>query len=423
MTREQALEKLELEDGATQNEIQQQFNEFYNEFQIRITNAPTEHQRKLYQKKLIELEEAFSIFQEATTEATGDLPGMEINESETSEPVTLRQNAGTMDIKKALNVFKLSSTATRAEILKEYQQNRLELARLINARSGGIAEVAKEELESIEKAIKVLVDDVTEKEFYPEKFGGAKQSKKTKVNVNIIIGVVASLVALFLLYLFVFSNAFETDYQKEILRGRQILETGNWREAEPIFKGLIGTPVEDDAQIWLSTVEELKSRELADYKEKFFKFKEKGRLIEAESYYEKIDKITPMNEFDKTIFIDWLDAKDELATMKGSYNRSLNDAERLMESAEFDQAEAALLKALTYNPSSTDVKSMKGEIEKMRKAYADCFSRLEEADAYLMLYSPKEKEYKIGVQIYRDVVKNCPNIQAAQVRLKEIDKK
>lgn len=422
MTREQALEKLELEDGATQNEIQQQFNEFYNEFQIRITNAPTEHQRKLYQKKLIELEEAFSIFQEATTEATSDLPGMEINESETSEPVTLRQNAGTMDRKKAFNIFKLSSTATRDEILKEYQQHRLELAQLINARSGSIADIAKEELESIEKAFKVLVLDATDKEFYPEKFGLSKRSKKIKLNANVIVGVVAALVAVFLVYLFVFSNTFEKDYQKEIVRGRQILETGNWRKAEPIFKGLIGTPVEDDAQLWLSTIEELKTKVLDDYKEKFFKFKEKGRLIEAESCYKKIDKITPMNEYDKTIFIDWLDAKDELANQKGAYNRCLNNAERLLESAEFDQAELALVKALSINPSSLEVKSMKGEIKKMRKSYADCFSRLEEADAYLMLYSPNEDEYKIGVQIYRDVVKNCPNIQAAKNKLTEIDK-
>lgn len=51
MTQEEAFEKLELEVGASQQEIQSQYQDFYNEFQIRITNAPTTHQKTLYQKK------------------------------------------------------------------------------------------------------------------------------------------------------------------------------------------------------------------------------------------------------------------------------------------------------------------------------------------------------------------------------------
>ncbi|MDX1444940.1 hypothetical protein, partial [Lishizhenia sp.] len=61
MTKEEALERLELEANASRAEITAQYNEFYNEFQIRITNAPTEHQKKLYQKKLDELEKAYQI--------------------------------------------------------------------------------------------------------------------------------------------------------------------------------------------------------------------------------------------------------------------------------------------------------------------------------------------------------------------------
>ncbi|WP_370477058.1 BatD family protein [Tamlana flava] len=61
MTNEEALEKLELENGASQQDIKQQYQEFYNEFKIRITNAPTTHQKTLYQNKLKQLEEAFNI--------------------------------------------------------------------------------------------------------------------------------------------------------------------------------------------------------------------------------------------------------------------------------------------------------------------------------------------------------------------------
>ncbi|WP_370477062.1 formylglycine-generating enzyme family protein [Tamlana flava] len=61
MTKQEALEKLELETGASQQDIKQQYQEFYNEFQLRITNAPTTHQKTLYQNKLKQLEEAYSV--------------------------------------------------------------------------------------------------------------------------------------------------------------------------------------------------------------------------------------------------------------------------------------------------------------------------------------------------------------------------
>ncbi|WP_370477059.1 formylglycine-generating enzyme family protein [Tamlana flava] len=61
MTKQEAFEKLELENGASQQDIKQQYQEFYNEFLLRITNAPTTHQKTLYQKKLKQLEEAYSV--------------------------------------------------------------------------------------------------------------------------------------------------------------------------------------------------------------------------------------------------------------------------------------------------------------------------------------------------------------------------
>ena len=39
MTREEALEKLELSAEASEKEIQEKFNEFYNEFQIQKNNG------------------------------------------------------------------------------------------------------------------------------------------------------------------------------------------------------------------------------------------------------------------------------------------------------------------------------------------------------------------------------------------------
>jgi DnaJ-domain-containing protein 1 len=50
MTNQEALEKLELEVGASQQGIKQQYQEFYNEFQMLSTNAQPltkKHVRKL----------------------------------------------------------------------------------------------------------------------------------------------------------------------------------------------------------------------------------------------------------------------------------------------------------------------------------------------------------------------------------------
>ena len=61
MTKEEALEKLELDIDASVDEIQSQFEEFSKELEMRVSNAPTDHQKALYRKKLSELEEAFSV--------------------------------------------------------------------------------------------------------------------------------------------------------------------------------------------------------------------------------------------------------------------------------------------------------------------------------------------------------------------------
>ncbi|WP_370477063.1 hypothetical protein [Tamlana flava] len=61
MNKQEALEKLELEVGASEQDIKKQYQEFYNEFQMRITNAPTTHLKSLYQKNFKQLEEAYSV--------------------------------------------------------------------------------------------------------------------------------------------------------------------------------------------------------------------------------------------------------------------------------------------------------------------------------------------------------------------------
>lgn len=78
MTRQEALEKLELDEWASPSVIASTYQELYNEFQMRITNAPTEHQRELYRKKLGELDEANRLLSDnkSPDELSAELPGL-----------------------------------------------------------------------------------------------------------------------------------------------------------------------------------------------------------------------------------------------------------------------------------------------------------------------------------------------------------
>src|SRR5438552_4181167 len=60
MTKEEALQLLALPDNPTDEDTKKKYNELYNEYQIRLTNAPTPNLKKLYQKNLQELNEALN---------------------------------------------------------------------------------------------------------------------------------------------------------------------------------------------------------------------------------------------------------------------------------------------------------------------------------------------------------------------------
>jgi len=68
-----ALAVLTLEPGASAETIEKRFNELYSDMQIRLTNAPTPNLKKLYQKNLQELEDAFA-FLTAGAKVSNDLP-------------------------------------------------------------------------------------------------------------------------------------------------------------------------------------------------------------------------------------------------------------------------------------------------------------------------------------------------------------
>ncbi len=74
MTKEEAAQLLNVSVNAPQSEIQSKFQEMFNEYQIRLTNAPTPNLKKIYQNNLQELNTALSVLSGKSAAAVSDLP-------------------------------------------------------------------------------------------------------------------------------------------------------------------------------------------------------------------------------------------------------------------------------------------------------------------------------------------------------------
>jgi hypothetical protein len=196
MNKKEALSKLELEEGSTSSEINTQYQEFYNEFQMRITNAPTEHQRKLYQKKLEELTTAFNILGGENQESnTHDLPGIAESEvldssklvnSSASKEINFESeeqhnnNKASSDTKnilltEALALINMTETALPSEIKKAYISQKAELE----------TEYQKARIETIKHAYKVELNNLDEAWSVIEPWIQDKKAEEKKVEVEV----------------------------------------------------------------------------------------------------------------------------------------------------------------------------------------------------------------------------------------------
>ncbi len=61
MTQQEARQTLGLPDNCSPGEVREKFNDMYNDYQIRLTNAPTPNLKKLYEKNIEELHQALNV--------------------------------------------------------------------------------------------------------------------------------------------------------------------------------------------------------------------------------------------------------------------------------------------------------------------------------------------------------------------------
>ncbi len=255
MTNDEALSKLELEQGATSSEINTQYQEFYNEFQMRITNAPTEHQRKLYQKKLEELAAAFEVLGGENPESnTQELPG--ISESEiidtekrnnssapiknnfdSEEQIKINKasaGAENMLLRDALDLLGVQENFSPVQIKKAYLTQKAELeTEMQKIKVEAAKQVYRQELEKLSKAWLVVELWIQNRMYQEDNFHTKPLKEKKefikdlKKNKYLILGL-TSIVVFGISYIAVWGSQPDSTNEKQLSK--------SYTEKEGTFK-------------------------------------------------------------------------------------------------------------------------------------------------------------------------------------------
>jgi len=117
MTREEAIHLLGVSDSSTDQDIQKKYNDLYNDYQIRLTNAPTPNLKKLYQKNLQELNEAVNLLLKSETagilkDLPSSAPVFESGEQQQNTPSQPQTTYGSQNI--ATNSSKKNQPAPKS---------------------------------------------------------------------------------------------------------------------------------------------------------------------------------------------------------------------------------------------------------------------------------------------------------------------
>ncbi len=266
MNKTEALSKLELEEGATSSEINTQYQEFYNEFQMRITNAPTEHQRKMYQKKLEELAAAFEVLGGENLESnTQELPGISVSEVVETEKSAKSSvsNQAEMSKEKALQILGLGEKFRAKELDKAFKTkvSGFENGR-DNAATTSIKKGYEEAIIECNSANKLLKDHIFVTapivKTTPTTQQISKDSSASKKKWILPVSIVSGIIVIVILF-FAFSNentdetidpATHDKYVSLKSQADLLAKQGNWQEALTMYEKayfLVETPEVKDS--------------------------------------------------------------------------------------------------------------------------------------------------------------------------------
>jgi formylglycine-generating enzyme required for sulfatase activity len=196
MTHEKALELLELEEGASPQEIRSAYQELFNELNIRLTNAPTDHQKQLYTRRLQDIEKAYLLLGGMSQDDVNELPSIspvEISEEEQTRQV--HENAktnttATITEAQALKMLALKIPFSADMLENTYRKKKRDLeAGMKSAPSEAVKKGFKETIDNLNKAYTLLLPKAQ-----------AKEKKKLPIGILVAVGVVILLAVILVVW-------------------------------------------------------------------------------------------------------------------------------------------------------------------------------------------------------------------------------
>lgn len=434
MTKIQAYEILNLEEGVDIEKIRLQFKHLYNEYKILINEAPIENFRKKYEEQLDRIEHAYKLLTDnESIDELNDLPSVASTEFSEKQPDFIDTNhynqtkkvepnsdvSNLSDLRNAYKVLHVSPGAPTAKVLNEYQRQRAELISIIAKRSGRIVDEAKNELLALEKAIFKIHSKISQQELYPEQFGRKPFSSASKNNKKVFISIFALISIVALTFVISELGIFKPNHQMLYEKGEKLFMQAKLKEAEDVFKELIGSPLEEKALTFLEEIEKTKIRILELERESFNKFVELEDYITAEAYYKKMEDIMSIENYDKQLFFQWLKLKDEVPKQQKQVEDLILRFDNALKNREYLAAEQYIEEAHNIHTTSKLIPQKKEELQAKIRQDQNCLEKMESVRLDLLFVKAGTESHTMAVKEIDFVIENCPWLGEA----KEIKRK
>lgn len=213
-----AIEILGLHDGSSSHEIEIAYRKLYNEFQIRITNAPTASQRIKFQEKLTELDAAYKLLLGASSEnIQSELPSLQPTESiKTNQPIA--ESSLNINRDRAFVVLGIEKTSSLTELKEAYSLRKQEYEQAIDgAFNAEIKSAYIQALNETHAAYNILLKELSSTSSNVSHEGSSVQVKQPKKKkILLLFGSLGVIGVLILVYLFVFSGREENNVPEQL---------------------------------------------------------------------------------------------------------------------------------------------------------------------------------------------------------------
>jgi hypothetical protein len=271
MTKEKAFETLNLKSDATSNEIVAAYREAFNDLNVFISNAPTEHQRNLYSNQLVELNKAFSLLGGTLQEDKSELPNSApVHDDSSAEKHVIidesqKSSENHLSEQDALKLLDLKIPFSTEILEKTYSKKKRDLETgMKSALNNSLKHAYKEEIDKLAEAHTLLLPKAKIKE---------KKKMPAGVFTSIGIGLVL-MVILFVWQPWSNSNAhgIDTDTREEFIKLKSqadiLAEKQDWAHALEKYKAAYALIADAEVQDSIASMEQhLSTIELIAQKE------------------------------------------------------------------------------------------------------------------------------------------------------------